>query len=53
MDSLPAAQLALFDTIEHFYSQVLPLYDIGLGWVLPAIIGTAIGFVIPSKKTEV
>ncbi|KOS68389.1 branched-chain amino acid transporter II carrier protein [Lysinibacillus contaminans] len=51
VDSLPAAEFGLFEAIEKFYSNTLPLYDIGLGWVLPAIIGILIGYAIPTKKT--
>lgn len=50
VDSVPAAEFALFEAIEKFYSNILPLYDIGLGWVLPAIIGTLIGYAIPTRK---
>lgn len=51
VDSVPAAEFAQFEAIEKFYSNILPLYDIGLGWVLPAIIGTLIGYAIPTRKT--
>ncbi|MFJ7666980.1 branched-chain amino acid transport system II carrier protein [Lysinibacillus sp. NPDC097195] len=50
VDSMPGAKLTLLDTVERFYSNVLPLYDIGLGWILPAIIGVIIGLLLPSKK---
>ena len=51
VDSLPAAEFGLFEAIEKFYSNTLPLYDIGLGWVLPAIVGILIGYAIPTRKT--
>lgn len=43
--SLPGAQLGFFDTIEKAYSTILPLYDIGLGWIVPAIVGAIIGWI--------
>ncbi|TKI70785.1 branched-chain amino acid transport system II carrier protein [Lysinibacillus mangiferihumi] len=51
--SIPEAQLSLLDTVEQLYSDVLPLYDIGLGWILPAIIGVVIGLILPSKQTKI
>ncbi|MGX7418657.1 branched-chain amino acid transport system II carrier protein [Carnobacterium gallinarum] len=33
-------------TILNFYSHYLPLFDIGMGWVFPAIIGLALGWLI-------
>ncbi|WP_409369096.1 branched-chain amino acid transport system II carrier protein [Lysinibacillus sp. 38-6] len=50
VDSIPGAKLSLLDAVEQFYSNILPLYDIGLGWILPAIIGVVIGLLLPSKK---
>lgn len=49
VSSLPGASLSLFDSIKSFYSNYLPLYDIGLGWMLPAIVGVIIGLVWPKK----
>ncbi|USK72196.1 branched-chain amino acid transport system II carrier protein [Peribacillus asahii] len=55
VDSLPGASLSLFESIKLFYMDNLPLYDIGLGWILPALVGAFIGFLWPtsSKKTAV
>ncbi len=50
--SIPGAQLSLLDTVEQLFSDVLPLYDIGLGWILPAVIGVVIGLILPSKQTK-
>jgi len=50
VDSIPGAKLSLLDAVEQLYSNILPLYDIGLGWILPAIIGVVIGLLLPSKK---
>ena len=51
VDSVPAAKFGLFEAIEQFYAQVLPLYSIGLGWVLPALLGIVLGYVLPTRKT--
>ncbi|MFJ8246778.1 branched-chain amino acid transport system II carrier protein [Peribacillus asahii] len=55
VDSLPGASLSLFESIKLFYMDHLPLYDIGLGWILPALVSVAIGLLWPtnSKKTAV
>lgn len=41
--SIPEAKLSFFEEIGHFYENILPFYEIGLGWVLPALIGAVIG----------
>src|SRR5690606_22483716 len=50
VDSLPGASFAIFDSILAFYSEYLPLYDIGLGWILPALAGIVIGLIMKSEK---
>lgn len=35
--------------LHDFYVDYVPLYDIGLGWLLPAVIGAIIGLIWPSK----
>ena len=29
--------------------KVIPMYDLGIGWVIPAIIGCILGYLIPTK----
>jgi len=55
VDSLPSAALSIFESIKLLYMDYLPLYGIGLGWILPAIIGVLIGLFWPAtaKKTAV
>ncbi|MFJ6264586.1 branched-chain amino acid transport system II carrier protein [Lysinibacillus xylanilyticus] len=48
--SIPTAKLSIFDAIEKAYSNFLPFYDMGLGWILPALIGAFIGYLIPAKR---
>jgi len=50
VSSIPAAKLSIFDAVEKVYSDFLPFYDIGLGWILPALIGALIGYLIPEKR---
>lgn len=47
--NLPGASVSIFDSIKTFYSNYLPLYDLGLGWMLPAVIGMVIGLLWPKK----
>ncbi|MEQ6354009.1 branched-chain amino acid transport system II carrier protein [Lysinibacillus sp. M3] len=50
VDSIPSAKLTIFDAIEKTYSNLLPFYDIGLGWILPALIGAFIGCLFPVRN---
>ncbi|OIK13709.1 branched-chain amino acid transport system II carrier protein [Bacillus sp. MUM 116] len=52
--SLPGATVALFESIKTFYVHYLPLYNTGLGWILPAVIGAIAGYLWPTrlKKME-
>lgn len=45
VERLPKAQVGFLDSIEKFYANVLPFYEIGLGWLIPAIIGALIGYI--------
>ncbi|MGE7023141.1 branched-chain amino acid transport system II carrier protein [Solibacillus cecembensis] len=38
--------------ISTFYAEVLPFYSIGLGWIVPALIGVVIGLIIPNKVVK-
>lgn len=51
IESVSVFELGFLNTIAEFYKSFLPLYDIGLGWIVPALVGTVIGLVIPSKST--
>lgn len=48
--NVPAFEVKFLTAISAFYADILPLYSIGLGWVVPAIIGVIIGFIIPNKR---
>jgi branched-chain amino acid:cation transporter, LIVCS family len=50
--SLPGMSLFFIDYVKQFYLDYLPLYDIGLGWILPAFIGVLIGCFWPSQKSR-
>ncbi|EKN62642.1 branched-chain amino acid uptake carrier [Neobacillus bataviensis LMG 21833] len=49
VNSLPGATVPLFESIKSFYMDTLPLYDIGLGWMLPALVGAFIGYFWPTR----
>lgn len=51
--NLPDAKIGLFESIKDFYSNTLPLYDIGLGWLLPAVIGVIIGLLFTNSKSTI
>jgi branched-chain amino acid:cation transporter, LIVCS family len=55
VDSLPSASFSLFESVKLFYTDYLPLYDIGLGWISPALLGVVIGLLWPknAKKTVI
>jgi len=36
--------------VDDAYREILPLYDIGLGWIVPAILGALIGLIWPVSK---
>ena len=43
-DGLKAAEVHIA-VIENYFTQYLPLYDVGLGWLLPAFIGGLCGYI--------
>ncbi|CAM4074061.1 branched-chain amino acid transport system II carrier protein [Mesobacillus thioparans] len=40
----------IFNSIKTIYMDYLPLYDLGLGWILPAFIGAVIGIILPKAE---
>ncbi|MBU8880955.1 branched-chain amino acid transport system II carrier protein [Bacillus sp. FJAT-29790] len=42
-DGLNGAGIHL-SSINNFFNAILPMYDVGLGWIIPAIIGGFIGY---------
>ena len=40
---MPSVSLGFFSSILEFYKNYLPLYDLGLGWILPAALGAFVG----------
>ena len=50
--SLPKATVAWLESIQGFYLDYLPLYDIGLGWILPAVVGALLGLIWPARKSS-
>ncbi|WP_317914791.1 branched-chain amino acid transport system II carrier protein [Carnobacterium maltaromaticum] len=54
LNALPAGikSISFIDNILAFYSRYLPLFDIGMGWVFPAILGLIIGWIISLVKKQ-
>ncbi|WP_079478101.1 branched-chain amino acid transport system II carrier protein [Halobacillus salinus] len=50
-DSLPGTALSALDSVQTLYLNYLPLYDIGLGWILPAAAGAVIGMIIGDRHS--
>lgn len=50
--SLPGVKVSFLDSIEQFYASVLPFYEIGLGWLIPAIVGALVGYVYALVKKD-
>lgn len=46
ISSLPQAQLGILDAVGTLYKEILPFYSIGLGWMVPAVVGVLIGLAI-------
>ncbi|WP_096199991.1 branched-chain amino acid transport system II carrier protein [Bacillus sp. FJAT-45350] len=52
-NSLPGATVPLLEAVKLFYINYLPLYDIGLGWILPALVGAIIGYILPTRQRQI
>ncbi|MCK6259126.1 branched-chain amino acid transport system II carrier protein [Fictibacillus sp. KIGAM418] len=50
-DGLNAANLSI-DGVNSFFSSILPLYDTGLGWILPAIVGALLGYAVSLVRSN-
>ncbi|MEW8969709.1 MAG: branched-chain amino acid transport system II carrier protein, partial [Mesobacillus sp.] len=51
--NLPNIDISLFNSVTSIYKDYLPLYNIGLGWILPAFIGAVIGYMLPKAHFPV
>ncbi|QGQ44186.1 branched-chain amino acid transport system II carrier protein [Metabacillus sediminilitoris] len=50
-DGLNAAGIEIVG-VNQLFAQFLPFYEIGLGWIAPAVIGGILGFIINRIRTE-
>lgn len=48
--SVPAVEVGALNAISEFYKAYLPFYDIGLGWIVPAVVGAVIGYIFSMMK---
>lgn len=51
MDGLMASGIKM-ETVSDLFIQYLPLYSVGVGWVIPAIIGGLLGYMISLMKRD-
>ncbi|WHX66557.1 branched-chain amino acid transport system II carrier protein [Peribacillus frigoritolerans] len=51
MDGIVASGIKL-DAVSDLFTQYLPLYSVGVGWVIPAIIGGVLGYMVYLLKGE-
>ncbi|WP_256358432.1 branched-chain amino acid transport system II carrier protein [Bacillus sp. sid0103] len=49
----PSVTNSFFESIKAAYIEYLPLYNIGLGWILPALEGAVIGYFWPTSSKKV
>lgn len=47
---LPQVSVAFINSISTFYGDYLPFYSIGLGWIIPAVVGSVIGLCLKNNK---
>ncbi|WP_256438030.1 branched-chain amino acid transport system II carrier protein [Pontibacillus sp. ALD_SL1] len=48
---MPGWNVSVLESVQSFYD-ILPLYSMGLGWMLPAILGVVIGLLVPKRTVE-
>lgn len=51
IDGLMASGIKM-ETVSDLFIQYLPLYSVGVGWVIPAIIGGLLGYMISLMKRD-
>jgi branched-chain amino acid:cation transporter, LIVCS family len=51
--NLPNINISLFNSVTSIYVEHLPLYEIGLGWIIPAFLGAVIGYILPKAHLPV
>ncbi|MFF2501271.1 branched-chain amino acid transport system II carrier protein [Peribacillus sp. NPDC058075] len=51
MDGIVASGIKM-DAVSDLFTQYLPLYSVGVGWVIPAIIGGVLGYMVYLMKGD-
>jgi LIVCS family branched-chain amino acid:cation transporter len=51
MDGIVASGIKL-DAVSDLFTQYLPLYSVGVGWMIPAIIGGVLGYMVYLLKGD-
>lgn len=50
-DGLKAAGIKI-EVVNRIFTQILPMYNIGLGWLIPAIAGGICGYILSIFRTK-
>lgn len=50
-DGLKEAGIKI-EVVNHIFTQILPMYNIGLGWLIPAITGGICGYILSIFRTK-
>ena len=48
--SVPNFELGFLSNLAQIYADFLPFYSLGLGWIVPAIIGAVLGYILTFVK---
>ena len=48
--NIAAFEVSFLTNISEFYASTLPLYSVGLGWIVPALVGAIIGYFLQRQK---
>ncbi|MFJ9386766.1 branched-chain amino acid transport system II carrier protein [Peribacillus sp. NPDC101481] len=51
MDGIVASGIKM-DSVSDLFTQYLPLYSVGVGWIIPAIIGGVLGYMVYLLKGD-
>ncbi|WP_182199301.1 branched-chain amino acid transport system II carrier protein [Paraliobacillus salinarum] len=52
VDTLPQVTNSFLELLNEYYLSYIPFFNIGLGWILPALIGATIGYFWPTRESN-
>lgn len=50
VSKVAGAEVGVLNAISEFYAAYLPFYSLGLGWMVPAVVGAGIGYIYSIVK---